>query len=131
MATPTYRSHQAPEFPFWPFACLSLYTRMARDFGSCAEAVARSNDAMDAVRAETELGAKLFADLARGYYDLALAPWAAMAATMAEEMQAAAEEMPPARPPQAATTVPIRRPRDRPHRRPARLPAGPAARRGG
>jgi hypothetical protein len=124
MATPTYRSHQAPEFPFWPFACLSLYTRVARDLGSCAEAVARSNDAMDAVRAETEFGAKVFADLARGYYNLALAPWTVMAAAVAEEMQAASA-------PQVAATAPLRRPRGRPHRGPARPSAGPAARRGG
>ena len=90
-----YPLHQS-EFPFWPFNCLSLYTQVMRDIGGCAEAVSRSNDAMDAVRAETDFGAKLFADLVKGYYDLALAPWTAMAAVMAKEMRGVALSAPPA-----------------------------------
>jgi hypothetical protein len=91
---------QAPDFPLWPFDCLSLYTRMMRDVGDCAEAVSRSSDAMDAVRAEADFGVKLWSDLVKGYYDLALAPWTAMAAAMAEQMQdagpaAPAREAPP------------------------------------
>jgi len=88
MAVSPRPSPQPPEFPFWPFNCLTLYTQVMRDFGGYAEAVTRSNDAMDTVRAEADFGAKLFADLAKGYYDLALAPWTAMAAAMAEQAQA-------------------------------------------
>ena len=98
MVASSHQRPEAPEFPYWPFTCLSLYTRMARDFGGCAEAVARSNDAMDAMRAETDFGVKLYADLMKGWCDLALAPWTAMAGAMVEQMQDAVPPGPVASP---------------------------------
>jgi hypothetical protein len=98
MAASSYQHHQAPEFPFWPFSCLSLYTQMARDFGGYAEALTRSTDAMEAARAEADFGVRLFTDLMQGYYDLALAPWTAVAAAMAEPARGVPEAAPPAKP---------------------------------
>lgn len=83
------RTVQDLEFPSWPFNCLSLYTHMARDFGRYAQAVTKSTDAVETARAEGDLGMRLFGDLMQGYYDLALAPWTAMVAVMAEHAQAA------------------------------------------
>ena len=74
--------NQAPlgaEFPYWPFNYLSLCSQAARDFGAYAQAVTKSTDAMEAAHAEADFGAKLFADLMQGYFNLALAPWAAVA----------------------------------------------------
>ena len=82
MAAPS--SSRPPAFPYWPFSCLSLYSQMARDFGRCARAMTASTDAMEAARAEGDLGVRLYADLMQGYVDLALAPWIAMASVMVE-----------------------------------------------
>ncbi|HEY4029698.1 MAG TPA: hypothetical protein VGM25_05100 [Caulobacteraceae bacterium] len=101
MAVLSPQRRQASEFPVWPFDCLSLYTQVMRDFSGCAEAVSRSNDAMDAVRAETDFGAKLYADLMKGWYDLALAPWTAMAGVMAAQMRDAGAPAPEAKVPAA------------------------------
>jgi hypothetical protein len=82
-ASPT-QAPQAPEFPYWPFNCLSLYTHMARDFGRYTQAMTRSTDPLEATRAEADFGVRLYADLMQGYFDLALAPWTAMASVMAQ-----------------------------------------------
>ncbi len=92
MPAPPNPSQQAPDFPYWPFNCLSLYRQIARDVGDCTKAVSKSTDAMEAARAEADLGVRLFADLMRGYYDLALAPWTAMASMMADRAEAAEAE---------------------------------------
>ena len=89
-------ARQPPEFPSWPFEGLSLYSHLARDFGAYAQAMTRCTDAMEAFHAEAEFGARLFADMMRGYFDLALAPWTAAASVMAER----AEEAPPEAQPQ-------------------------------
>ncbi len=83
MAEPN-RTAPGPGLPYWPFNCLSLYTQMARDVGRYAQAMTTCTDTMEAARAEGELGVNLFSDWMKGYYDLALAPWTAMAAMMAE-----------------------------------------------
>jgi hypothetical protein len=110
MVASSPQASQAPEFPYWPFNCLSFYAQMLRDFGGYAQAVSRSTDAMEAARAEGDFGVRLFGDLMQGYYNLALAPWTAMAAMMAERTSEAA-----AAPPPAAETLPIRTVRGRPH----------------
>jgi hypothetical protein len=92
MAASPNPSPRTPDFPYWPFNCLSLYSQIARDVGNCTQAVSKSTDAMEAARAEADLGVKLFADLMQGYFELALAPWTAMASVMA----ARAEEAQPA-----------------------------------
>jgi hypothetical protein len=97
MAASPNKAHPTPEFPSWPFDCLSLYSQMARDFGAYAQTLTRCTDAMEAAHAEADLGVKLFADLMRGYFDLALAPWSAVAAAMAERA-GDAEAQPEARP---------------------------------
>jgi hypothetical protein len=84
MAASPYPAPQAPEFPYWPYNCLSLYTHMARDFSRYAQAMTKSTDAMEAARAEGDFGVRLFGDLMQGYFDLALAPWTAMASVMTE-----------------------------------------------
>jgi hypothetical protein len=84
MAASPHRASGTPEFPYWPFNCLSLYSQMARDVGDYAQAMTRCTDAMEAARVERDFGVRLFADLMQGYFDLALAPWTAMAAVMAE-----------------------------------------------
>jgi hypothetical protein len=84
MAATPNQAPQAPEFPFWPYNCLSLYAHMARDFGRYTQAVTKSTDAMQTARAEGDFGVRLFADLMQGYFDLALTPWTAMASVMAE-----------------------------------------------
>ena len=81
-------SSQGPEFPYWPFNCLSLYTHMARDFSRYARALSGCTDTVEAARAEGDFGVRLFGDLMQGYYDLALAPWTAMASVMAEQVKA-------------------------------------------
>jgi hypothetical protein len=101
MAAPPNRAHQAPQFPYWPFEGLSLYSQMARDFGAYAQDMTRCTDAMEAARAEADFGVKLFADLMQGYFSLALAPWTAVAQVMAE--QAAASRLGPAAPAQPRT----------------------------
>jgi hypothetical protein len=97
MAVSSPTRSQAPEFPYWPFSCLSLYAQMARDFGGYAEAMARSTDAMEAARAEADFGVRLYADLMQGYWDLALAPWTAMASVVAESAPGAATPVPVAK----------------------------------
>ena len=87
MAASPNRTPQTPDFPLWPFDCLSLYSQMARDFGAYAQDMTRCTDAMEAARAEADFGVKLFADLMQGYFDLALAPWTAMASVMAEQAE--------------------------------------------
>lgn len=87
---------QGPEFPAWPYNCLSLYTHMARDFGRYAQAMTKSTDVMQTARAEGDFGARLFSDLMQGYFDLALAPWTAMAAAMAQQGQDAGVTTPAA-----------------------------------
>jgi len=82
MAASPLPASQAPEFPYWPFNCLSLYTHMARDVGAYAQAMTRCTDAMEAAQVERDFGVRLFADLMQGYFDLALAPWTAMASVM-------------------------------------------------
>jgi hypothetical protein len=67
---------------------------MARDVGAYAQAMTQCTDAMEAAHVEGDFGVRLFADLMKGYFDLALAPWTAMILVMAET----AEE-PPAQPP--------------------------------
>jgi hypothetical protein len=84
MAASPNQAQQAPEFPYWPYNCLSLYTHMARDFSRYAQAMTKSTDAMEAARAEGDFGVRLLTDLMQGYFDLALAPWTAMASVMAE-----------------------------------------------
>lgn len=99
MAEPN-RSDPGPGLPYWPFNCLALYTQMARDVGRYAQAMTACTDTMEAVHVEGELGASLFHDLMKGYYDLALAPWAAMAAIMVERA-ADGEPAPETAPPQS------------------------------
>ena len=82
MAAPS--SSRPPDFPYWPFSCLSLYSQVACDFGRCAQAMTASTDAMETARAEGDLGVRLYADLMQGYVDLALTPWIAMASVMVE-----------------------------------------------
>ena len=96
MAASPYRAPGAPEFPYWPFNCLSLFSQMARDVGDCAQAMTQCTDAMEAVRVEQDFGVRLYSDLMQGYFELALAPWTAMATVMAETAADA-----PVRPPKA------------------------------
>jgi hypothetical protein len=96
MAASPNRTSEALEFPYWPFNCLSLYSHVARDVGAYTQAMTRCTDAMQAARVEGDFGVQLFADLMQGYFDLALAPWTAMASVMAEAAQDATAK-PPAR----------------------------------
>jgi hypothetical protein len=100
MAASIHQASQTPEFPYWPFSWLSVYSQMARDFGNYTQAMTRCTDAMEAARVEGDFGVRLFADLMRGYYDLALAPWTAVASVMAEragDARAPAVEIRPTR----------------------------------
>jgi hypothetical protein len=97
MAASSLRTSPFPEFPQWPFNCLALYTQMARDFSHYAEEMTRCTDAMEAARVEADFGAQIFADLMKGYFDLALAPWTAMASAMAEDVAAPPAASPPSR----------------------------------
>ena len=97
MAASSHRAPGAPEFPYWPFNCLSLYSQMARDVGAYAQAMTRCTDAIEAARVEGDLGVRLYADLMQGYVDLALAPWNAMLSVMAQAAPDAPAK-PPARP---------------------------------
>jgi hypothetical protein len=94
MTASPHRPSQATEFPYWPFNCLSLYSQMARDVGAYAQAMTRCTDAMEAARVEGDFGVRLYADLMQGYFDLALAPWTAMASIMAEAAQDAPAKAP-------------------------------------
>jgi hypothetical protein len=102
MVTPE-SSSRGPVFPYWPFNALSLYIHMAQDFGRCAHALTGCASAAEAARTEGDFGLRLFGDLMQGYYDLALAPWTAMASVMAQQGKptpapiAAAEAEPPLR----------------------------------
>jgi hypothetical protein len=77
---------------------MSLYTQMARDFGRYAQEMTQCTDAMEAARVEADFGASLFADLMKGYFDLALAPWVAIASVMAEQAEAPPTAALPKRP---------------------------------
>jgi hypothetical protein len=87
MATPNDEPARPPAFPAWPFNCLALYTQMARDYGRYAQAVAKSTDPVETTRAEGDLGVSLWSDLMQGYYQLAIAPFAAMTTAMVEPRQ--------------------------------------------
>jgi hypothetical protein len=89
MAESPNDTNRAPEFPYWPFNYMSLYSHMARDFSRYAQAASKSTDPMEAAGAEGDFGMRLFTDLMQGYYDLALAPWTAMAAIMTKGAQQA------------------------------------------
>ncbi len=105
MAASPYKIPSASELAYWPFSYLSLCSQMARDFGRYTQAMTQCTDAMEAAHAEADFGARLFADMTRGYVELALAPWAAMARVMAER----AEDVP------AATLAPLTKARGRAH----------------
>ena len=47
MAASPVRASEGPDFPYWPFNCLSIYTQMARDLG---EASGEDMSAKSAVR---------------------------------------------------------------------------------
>jgi hypothetical protein len=94
MAASSHRASEAPEFPYWPFNWLSLYSHMAHDVGAYTRAMTQCTDAMEAARVEGDFGIRLFADLMQGYFDLALAPWTAMISIMAETPQNAPERSP-------------------------------------
>lgn len=89
MAASTHQAPQTPEFPSWPFNWLSVYNQLARDFGNYTQAMTRCTDAMEAARVEGDFGVRLFADLVQGYFDLALAPWTAVASVLAEGAEGA------------------------------------------
>ena len=114
MATPTDDPARAPAFPSWPFNCLTLYAQIARDFGRYAQTVTKSTDVVETARAEGDLGVSLWSDLMKGYYDLALAPYKAMAAAMAAQVA-----------PDSAPTVSVTPPRTakRPRKAKAAKPA--------
>lgn len=92
----------SPEFPYWPFSFMSLYSQMARDFGRYAQSMTRCTDTLEAARAEGDFGVRLMGDLMQGYFDLALAPWMAMARVMAGQSLAAPEQA------AEVTTLPMR-----------------------
>jgi hypothetical protein len=62
----------------------------------------RCTDAMEAARVEADFGAQIFADLMKGYFDLALAPWTAMATAMAEQAE---QPQAPSRPAQSRARI--------------------------
>jgi hypothetical protein len=101
MSASHHRTPQALGLAYLPYDYLSLYTQMARDFSRYAQAMTKCTDTMEAARAEADFGTRLFADLAQGYLELAMAPWAAMATAMAQRAEDA-----PAEP--EATVRPIR-----------------------
>ena len=105
MVEPTPDTGRMPEIHHWPFDCLSLYRQMAQDFGRCAFDLSQSTDTMEAARAEGEFGLRLFSDLMRGYYDLALAPLTAMSAVIAEQVQAARQDGAGQAPPEVRSTT--------------------------
>jgi hypothetical protein len=102
MAESSNDPNRAPEFPYWPFNYMSLYSHMARDFSRYTQAASKSTDPVEAARAEGDFGMRLFADLMQGYYDLALAPWTAMAALMTERAKDAAPAAPEAAKPKTS-----------------------------
>lgn len=87
MAASSRHRSLAPETLSWPLGCLAVYNQVARDFGGYAQAMTQCTDAMEAVHVEAGFGIRLFTDLMRGYYDLAVAPWTALASVMAEELK--------------------------------------------
>lgn len=87
MAASPHQASHTPEFPYWPFNWLSVYSQVAHDFGNYTQAITRCTDAMEAARVEGDFGVRLFADLMQGYFDLALAPWTAVASVMAERAE--------------------------------------------
>ena len=85
MAKPSVES-APPAFPFWPFSCLDFYRHAARDLGRCSQAMTRSTDAMQTLRAEGDYGLNLWQDVMQAYWDLAVLPMtlAAKAAASAQ-----------------------------------------------
>jgi hypothetical protein len=92
MTAPFETPSPIQDYPYWPFNWMAAYGQMARDFGRYGQALSKSTDAMEAARAEADLGLRLFDDMTRAYWDLVLAPWTAMASAMAR--QAAASPLP-------------------------------------
>jgi len=92
MTAPSKKAEVPAELGAWPLNCLAFYTHMVRDFGNYTRAVTTSTDPIDTARAEGDFGVNLFSDMMQAYYDLALAPWTAMASAMAQR----AADIPPA-----------------------------------
>ena len=74
-----------PDYASWPFHWIAAYGQMTRNLGRYTGALLQSTDAMEAARAEADLGMTLFGDMARAYWELALAPWTAMASVMTQQ----------------------------------------------
>lgn len=67
----------APVSSAWPLSCMAFYDHLGRDFSRYMDALMTARGAAGAYRAENDFGLKLMQDLAQGFYDLAMAPYAA------------------------------------------------------
>ena len=94
-----------PEFPSWPMHCLTLYRRLAEDYGRYVEALGGVTDVAQAARAKADYGVSLMGDLAQAWYDLALSPFTAMLKTMGA---AEAVTVPPAAPASSSVAMPAK-----------------------
>jgi hypothetical protein len=83
MTKPIPRPESAPIFPAWPYDCTALYSQVARDFSRYALTAARAGGPVEVLRAEDAYGTSLFRDWIKAYYDLALTPYLAVAASLA------------------------------------------------
>jgi hypothetical protein len=90
-------TEQAPphEFPSWPMNYLTYYRHLADDYARCVGALGKATDPAQAARAEGDYGVRVMHDMMQAWYDLALAPFTAMAkAATAAPPQAVAKEPP-------------------------------------
>ena len=86
------------EFPSWPMNCLTYYRHLADDYARCVRALGKATDPAQAARAEGDYGVRVMHDMMQAWYDLALAPYTAMAKVMtAPTAPVVAEQGPPAK----------------------------------
>ena len=84
------------EFPSWPMNCLTYYRHLADDYARCVGALSNATDPAQAARAEGDYGVSVVHDVMQAWYDLALAPFAAMTKVMTAA-PAAAQQTPTAK----------------------------------
>lgn len=93
MAKSTGHTPPPHPFPYWPMECLLLYNEAMRDFTRYTRDMAHCTDPMQAARAESTYGMRLWQDAMQAYYDLAVLPMtlAVKAGQQASGKQHAAE----------------------------------------
>ena len=87
MHTPSHKVAKveaAPtSFPLWPFACMAYADHMGRDYRQHLAKLGQAATGVEMMQTESLYDAHLLSDMARAFYNLALAPYSALWAVAA------------------------------------------------